>query len=294
MSTGSKARIAYLAAPDTLSGAVVRRADAFEHDLMMDALRAGAAPHGAVVEDIAWDAAARWENFDAVLIGTTWDYAERHADFLAALGRVQAATRLFNSVEVVRWNSHKRYLRDLAARGAAVLPTVWLDAADPAGVAAVFGALDSDDVVFKRQVGACAVGQHRLRPGAPVPAMSQPMLAQPFVPAITAEGELSFVFVDGALSHAVVKRPAPGDYRVQSVYGGGDVPLDPAPADVSAARGVLAALDTVPLYARVDMVRFRGTLQLMELELVEPFLYPSLGARLGERLVSAVIGRLSA
>jgi len=153
--------------------------------------------------------------------------------------------------------------------------------------------LGSDDVVWKRQVGAGAFGQHRLRPMDPVPPMPHPMMAQPFLPAIETEGELSFIFIDGAFCHALVKRAAPGDYRIQSTYGGVETAVDPSIADLDAAHAILGALDTPPLYARVDMLRAEdGGLVLMELELIEPFLYPLQGPRLGEMMAQALARRL--
>ena len=124
--------------------------------------------------------------------------------------------------------------------------------------------------------------------------MPHPMMVQPFLPAIAEEGEISFVMVDGELSHALVKRPAKGDYRIQSAYGGFEIPIEPSAEDLAAAKAVLAALDETPLYARVDMLRADdGGLLLMELELIEPYLYPLQGEGLGARLAEALLARLT-
>jgi glutathione synthase/RimK-type ligase-like ATP-grasp enzyme len=119
-------------------------------------------------------------------------------------------------------------------------------------------------------------------------------MVQPYLPAIADEGELSFVFIDGALSHALRKRPARGDYRIQSLYGGTEEAHAPSPEEVSTARAVLAALPApAPLYARIDMVRADdGALLLMEAELIEPYLYPEQGPQLGSHLAQALAKRL--
>ncbi len=288
-------RFAYLSSRVTLPGSPERRVDAFEHDEMMAALRGGLAEaglHGARFHDVSWDDPdADWASCNAVMIGTTWDYWDRQAEFLAALQRISGMTRLFNSPALVQWNSHKGYLQDLEAKGAAVIPTLWLDRAGPKAVAAAFDRLGTDDLVLKRQVGAGADGQVRLRRGEPVPDMAHPMMAQPFLPEILSEGELSFIFVDGAFSHALVKRAAAGDYRIQSTYGGTETALDPSPDDLASARAVLAMLGEVPLYARVDMLRGAAGLLLMELELIEPYLYPLQGPGLGARIARALAAR---
>jgi hypothetical protein len=289
--------VAYLSSNVTLPRSPHRRPDAFEHDQTMDCLRAAFAPHGDRVTDLAWDdPTVAWERFDAALIGTTWDYQGRLDEFLGALARIASATRLYNPLDLATWSCHKRYLRDLEARGVPIVPTVFCDGPDaPAAARDVLDRHGAGAVVIKRQVGAGAVGQRLAHRGDPVADPGVDVMIQPFQDTIRTEGELSFVFVDGELSHALVKRAAPGDYRVQAGYGGSQTRLDPAAADLAAAAGVLAAVDERPLYARVDMVRdHRGALRLMELELVEPFLYPLEGSALGERLHRALARRIGA
>jgi hypothetical protein len=288
-------RIAYLSCRQTLPNSPERRPDAFEHDQMVACLEQAFEPHDAKIVTVSWDdETADWAAFDAALIGSTWDYTDRLDAFLATLETIEDHIPLFNPSALVRWNSRKTYLRTLGGRGVPVVPTMWLDEAGPADIGAAFDWFGADDIVVKRQIGAGAEGQHRLRRGDPLPAMPDPMMVQPFLPAITGEGETSFIFIAGALSHTLLKTAAPGDYRVQSTYGGRENAIAPPPADLEAARAVLAALNEPPLYARVDMVRGEdGRLLLMELELIEPFLYPLQGERLGESMYEALAQRLS-
>lgn len=287
-------KIAYLASRVTIPGSLVRRTDAFEHDFMMDALRAPFAERGMTVEDISWDdPKADWASYSAVLIGTTWDYWDRLDEFLETLRRIESVTRLFNPVSLVTWNIRKTYLRELETKGAKLIPTVWLDVADEASARAAFDTLGADDLVFKRQIGAGAKGQHRLTRGEPIPEMPHPMMVQPFLQMIQTEGELSFIFIDGEFSHALVKRAQPGDYRIQSTYGGREEKITPSADDLAAARAIISALDEAPLYGRVDMLRGPdGGLLLMELEVLEPYLYPVEGPELGERMAAGVERRL--
>lgn len=287
-------KIAYLASRVTLPGSLIRRTDAFEHDFTMDALRPAFAARGMEVTDLAWDdASANWAEFDAAIIGTTWDYWDRLEEFLAALTRIEDQTKLFNPAALVAWNSRKTYLRDLEAKGAQLIPTLWIDRCGETEAQGAFDALGAETLVFKRQVGAGAKGQHRLNRGEPVPEMPHPMMVQPYLPMIETEGEFSFIFIDGDLSHALVKRAQPGDYRIQSSYGGREEVLHPSAEDLAAAKSVLDALGETPLYGRVDMLRGpEGGLLLMELEVIEPYLYPVEGPELGERMAAALSGRL--
>lgn len=290
-------RFAYLSSDVTLPGSPRRRSDAFEHDFMMDALRPGlldVAGSGAEWVDIAWDDnEADWASFDAAMIGTAWDYWDRQEEFIEALQGISKATRLYNPPELVRWNSHKSYLRDLGRQGARLIPTLWIDRPDKTSVDHAFDALQTDRVVLKRQVGAGADGQHLVERGQPLPDLKHEMMVQPFLPAILTEGEISFVFVAGELSHALIKRAADGDYRIQSTYGGTEEAITPSADDLQAAKAVLDYLDEVPLYGRVDMLRAPdGGLLLMELELIEPFLYPRQGPELGRRVAEALLARI--
>ncbi|MEO1167299.1 MAG: hypothetical protein AAFW97_01175 [Pseudomonadota bacterium] len=288
-------RIAYLACGLTLPDSPERRADAFEHDQMIDCLGAAFAAHRDTVDAVAWDDEnADWSRFDAVLIGSTWDYQDSLDSFLERLAEIESQTQLFNGSEIVQWNCRKTYLKSLDSRGMKTVPTIWLDRATDITIAEAFDALGCDDLVIKRQVGANAEGQFRLKRGEPIPNMPKPMMAQPFLPAIQSEGEMSLVFIDGIFSHGLVKSAAEGDYRIQSSYGGRERRCEPSVADIATASRTLEALDETPLYARVDMVRGAdGNMLLMELELVEPFLYPLQSDGLGERIYDALARRLS-
>ncbi|RAN31001.1 ATP-grasp domain-containing protein [Hyphomonas pacifica] len=263
---------------------------------MMRALRPEFGERGMQIVDVCWDDPnVQWTDFAAAMIGTTWDYWDRQKEFLKTLERVEQSIPLYNASALVRWNSHKSYLRDLESKGARLIPTLWINLVTDDNYSESFSLLDSDDLVFKRQVGAGAAGQFRLSPSDAKPDMPHPMMVQPFLPMIQEEGELSFIFVDGEFSHALIKRAKTGDYRIQSSYGGQEEKITPSISDLEAARQIMQTLDSTPLYARVDMIRDTdGALLLMELELIEPYLYPEQGPQLGGRLAKAVASRLKA
>jgi len=292
-------KIAFLACPATLPGSPTRRPDAFEHDLYLEAVRAGLGARGTVT-DIDWRAPLETlAQFDAAILGTPWDYTEAKDEFLTRLGELeQAGVTVCNPLAVVRWNSDKLYLKELGERGAVTIPTLWPERAGPADVLAAFEHFQTDRVVVKRRVGAGAIGQDSFTRDNPPPAdwsLDQAAMIQPFLPAIQTEGEQSFIFIDGALSHALLKQATGGDYRIQTLYGGFETPLDPAPADRAAAEAVFALLpfDQPPLYARIDMVRLEdGRLAVIEAELIEPYLYPEQGPKLGTMLADGILRRV--
>lgn len=289
-------KIAYLCCTATHPDSTERTTYAPEHDLMTATYRAALSSvyEGDLVE-ISWDTPdVDWGDYDVVLLGSVWDYADHQDAFLATMDQIANATRIYNDPDLLRWNSRKTYLQDLAARDIPTVPSCWLDTPSADAVNATYDILKTDQIVVKRQVGAGAIGQHRLRKGDPVPAMDSPMIVQPFLETIKTEGEYSFIFIDGALSHAIQKHAKPGDYRIQAAYGGVETGYDATADELEAATAVLAALDDLPLYARVDMVRAEdGSLMLMELEAIEPYLFPKLGPQVGPMMIDGLKRRLA-
>jgi glutathione synthase/RimK-type ligase-like ATP-grasp enzyme len=282
-------RIAWLTSPDMLPDAAHRRADGFELDRMIAAFTPAFADRGMTLVPVAWDQ-ADLSGFDRAWIGAAWDYTERPAAFLAALARIDRWIPLDNPLEVVRWNHDKGYLLELADRGLPVVTT--LPVSRPDHVSTAFSSLGCDRIVLKRRIGAGAHGQHLLRRHDPVPALDVPMLAQPFLPSIQTAGEVSVVVVDGTISHAVRKLPAEGDYRIQAIHGGHEVATSLSPAQEQVVHAVLAGLPTGLLYARIDLVDAGAGPALMEVELIEPYLYPDQAPDLGARLARAFARRV--
>jgi glutathione synthase/RimK-type ligase-like ATP-grasp enzyme len=290
--------IALITAADLVSDAPDRRADAYLFDIQLDILRRGLAPHDFTLTPARWvDEGTDWTRFVAVLANCAWDYQDRHEDFLATLDRIAAlGVPVFNDPATIRWNIRKTYLREIEAKGVPVIPTLWPETPVADDITNAMRVFSSDDVIIKRQVGGGARGQTRYtRANLPSPGviLDRPGMIQPFIPAIATEGEYSFLFVDGEFSHALVKRAKAGEYRIQEAYGGQSQAIDPAPADRAAAQRVLDVLDSPPLYARVDMVRGAdGGLLLMELEVLEPYLFPEDGPQIGAMLGAALKRRL--
>jgi glutathione synthase/RimK-type ligase-like ATP-grasp enzyme len=115
------------------------------------------------------------------------------------------------------------------------------------------------------------------------------LLLQPFLPEVTFRGEWSLVFLGGEYSHAVLKRPASGDFRVQEHLGGSSVPAEVDQLLVAQAESALAAVGQPLLYARVDGVERDGRLVLTELEIIEPSLFLGLARGAEHRFAEAVV-----
>lgn len=268
--------------------------------LLADALRA----RGCEVVPAVWsDAAVRWGSFDRVVIRSVWDYHRRFAEFTAWLDRLEDASAVvLNPLRTLRWNVRKgTYLAELAAAGAVVVPTELLEPTPAAPSLA--GLLDRrgwSSAVLKPEVSASAhLTLRTTRADAEAhQADLQRMLdrgaalVQPYLPGVE-RGEWSLVHLGGTFSHAVRKRPAPGDFRVQEEHGGTTRREPPPAAFLAHAARVLRACPHPWTYARVDAVEHEGEPLLMELELVEPLLFlahePQAPGRLADAILAAQV-----
>lgn len=235
-------------------------------------------------EWLPWrSACVDWDEFDAVYLGAAWDYPEdpeRFIELLEAIDRSSAV--LVNDLRLVRWNIPKTYLRDLEERGAAIVPSLWRDGLDRQGLEPFFASLDTGRIVVKPVVSTNATDTYLLERPVPEALLHElqrafrdrPLIVQPFMASIVEQGEFSLFYLGGEFSHAILKVPKAGDFRVQEEHGARLVRIAPPPDLVAAADGVLDLVDPAPVYARCDFVSDRdGRFLLMELELVEPSLY---------------------
>jgi glutathione synthase/RimK-type ligase-like ATP-grasp enzyme len=260
-------------------------------DTQAEALQAA----GAVVTAVPWTEFESAGDTDLVLPLVAWGHDLRLPEWLAFLDRAEAnAWPLINPPRLLRWNSDKAYLAELGAKGIASVPTLEVDHLNEAALTAAHGVLGSSEVVIKPPVSAGAWGTYRLGPGEPVPneVHGQRMLVQPWLGAVLSEGEYSLIFFGGRFSHCVAKRPKAGDFRVQPDHGGTTEPAELPDGALALAEAALSAAPVPATYARVDLIRGDdGTLQLMEMELIEPALFlhcePKAKARFADAILQA-------
>ncbi|HEX6417988.1 MAG TPA: hypothetical protein VFZ77_05815 [Acidimicrobiales bacterium] len=258
----------------------------------------------AVVAD--WhDDGFRWADVDLAVIRSTWDYTWQHDRFLAWVDRVSAATRLANPAPVVRWNTDKRYLLDLAAAG---VPTVATRVLAPGDDPAIDGLAPGEPIVVKPVVSAGARDTERYGADDIAAARShverllgegRPVLVQPYLDGIDGHGETGLVFLGDAFSHAFRKGPilVPGNGLVDGLYRDEDIsPRTPSPAELDVAATALDAVaEAVPgvtrhdlLYARVDLAPHNEGPVVLELELVEPSFFCQTDPAAADRAAAAI------
>jgi hypothetical protein len=276
--------------------AVALAATSIVDDPDAPALVAALGALGIEARPVAWtDVAVDWGAFDATVIRSTWDYPMAHTAFLDWARRVPD---LWNPAEVVAWNSDKRYLGELAARGVPTIPTTYATS----GAAAV---IPEGPVVVKPTVAGGSRGAARFGANdhdaarAHVDAIVRlglEAMVQPHVASVETKGETDVVVIDGAVSHAVVKFAPIGLEATDEPTGPLRVTTVEPDAD---QRGVVAgALAAIPFdaplcYARVDLVELATGPAVIEVELIEPFLFLAEHPDAASRLAAAIAARVA-
>ena len=286
--------------------ALVTARAAHGHDEDMPPLEAALAACGARAEITDWDdPRVEWQRFDCALLRSAWDYAERRAEFLDWAARVSQLTRLVNPESVVRWNTDKHYLEDLARAGAPVVASRFVEPGGDAGRALdeFLRSAPCAELVVKPAVGAGARDARRHARGARAAAgahiaallaSGRSVLLQPYLARVDRDGESALIYFEGRFSHAVRKGPLlpAGAASTTALFAPEEISVHtPAPDELEAAARVLGALPfAIPLYARVDLVRDEeGRSLLLELELTEPSLYFSRAPGSAERFAVALV-----
>lgn len=254
------------------------------------------------VQDIVWTDDLNWDEFDVVVIRSPWDYQDDLHRFLSVLQQIDnSSATLHNSLNIVQWNIDKHYLFDLQRGGIEIVPTLGIETPARGELRHAIQVFGADQIILKPTIGANADDTFRVSCDTSDSDIeeicevlrSKPCLAQPFMQAIVNEGEYSLIYIDGCLSHSVLKTASEGDFRVQEEHGGGVLLVqDPEPGLIAAGERVIATLAEVPLYARVDLVRTQeNTFALMELELVEPSLYFRFADHAADAFAASIAGR---
>ena len=247
-----------------------------------------------------WTAPGDLSGFHLVSPLIAWGYHRNCAMWFALLDRIEAADiGMCNPVSVLRWNSDKSYLAELGTAGVATVPTLVSDALDQRALDRARATFDTQELVVKPPVSGGADGTYRLATNEPLPesVTGKRMMIQPFLPSIATEGEYSLFYFGRVFSHAIIKRPAVGDFRVQDQFGGYEEAVVAPAAAKALAQSALTATARITrtdvlAYARVDMLRDGDSnFRLMELELIEPSLFLRFANDKGAAFAKAMMAR---
>ncbi len=260
-------------------GAYHQMAVANEDDALIEFLTS----KGLALEKVIWnDPLVDWERYDVVIIKSPWDYFNLIKDFYAWLEKLKRMSiKVLNPIDTLIWNADKHYLNDIAEKGLNVTPSIFITKGSPVQLNPYFAQLNTQQLIVKPVVSGGSKNTFKVttenvnevNKQLDQLVLTEDFIIQPFLAEIEEVGEWSLIFFGGEFSHALLKKAKAGDFRVQSTFGGTVHPQDP-PKDVLAkAQEYVDQFAKDCLYARVDGAIVNGDFILMELELIEPFLF---------------------
>jgi glutathione synthase/RimK-type ligase-like ATP-grasp enzyme len=256
------------------------------------------ANHNIKAVPAVWDdKSIEWTHFDYLIFRNTWDYFEKEKEFNNWLDKIEkAGIKCLNSIDVIKQNKHKFYLREMEKEGIKIIPTVFIDKTEKLNLSEIMPSHWKKAVLKPAFSGGAY--QTRVFEAKAIDSINQEyqtiasekeLLLQEFMPEIQSLGETSFIFFDKKFSHCINKKPAEGDFRVQVQFGGEYSLVNPDDNLIAKAQKVVDTFKSDLLYARVDGIIMDNELYLMETECIEPDLYFNLSEGAHERFIQSVL-----
>lgn len=223
-----------------------------------------------------------WSSTKAVLFRSIWDYFHRFDEFSEWMEKAKVLTRMINPSEQILWNIDKHYLLDLENKGVQICPSQFIEIGDSRSLRELFDSYGHEEIILKPAISGAA--RHTYKLNSEIIEgheaifrdliAKESMLIQPFQYKVVSKGEISLMVFGGKYSHAVLKKAKSGDFRVQDDFGGSVHEYLSSSDEIDFAENVVAACETIPAYARVDLIWDNDNqLCVSELELIEPELW---------------------
>lgn len=233
-------------------------------------------------------------SLDAIVMRSAWDYHTNINEFKTFLSTLKKTTiPVYNPIDTMLWNSNKSYLFSLEKQGVSIVPTILLHSVDETEIQRI---KKWSEIVIKPTVGASAYNILKIKTSNEENLLfniskllsSGSVIVQPFLNEIY-DGEISFIFFDKQYSHAVLKKPKKNDFRTTNyAFGGTESLYSPSKQLIQHANKIIQTIKDPLLYARLDAIEVKGSLVLMELELIEPHLFFELSPEKASTFADAI------
>jgi hypothetical protein len=240
--------------------------------------------NGWVCDFIPWDKQnVDWNQYDLAIVRSTWDYQDRIDEFLKVLKEIDSSNCILqNSLELIKWNIDKDYLKNLSNKNVKIVPSLFFNKFSVEKFKKCFPYFSTNKLVIKPNVSANADNTYVVSSkdfsiiltDIEEVFKNRKHIVQPFIENIVDEGEYSLIFFQNRHSHTLLKKPSKGDFRVQEEHGGKlNIVKNTEKKLLETAKDIIKKVPFESLYSRIDLVRCKETFLLMEIELIEPSLY---------------------
>lgn len=244
--------------------------------------------YGANLIKTDWrDPSIDWKSFSIIIPKACWDYMTYASEFVSFLKKISNLNiPMKNDTKIVLWNMRKTYLLDLQKLNLPIAELILIPQHSNGKSSNIFDQLHRANfktpmIVAKPSIGGGAldtvrfdISQTHLHEALFNKILSYAdLILQPYFPEISEDGEYSYFFFGNQFSHAILKKPLLGDYRAHQLFGAQNLSYQPSDEEVKQASHFVSAVQFNCEYARVDVFKRNKQLFLIELELIEPYLY---------------------
>lgn len=257
------------------------------------------------VDHVIWNQDIDLKKYKAVVVRSTWDYfisKENYNAFLLLLSKIDSmGIKIFNSYELIKWNSDKKYLKEMADKGISTISSLWVTKEELVQLPDLLNSRNWSTCVIKPAISGGGRNTRKFKV-ADIEQMIKEVkdldveqwIVQPFMQEIE-DGEESYIFINQKFSHAVLKKPAKNNFLVQSFHGGTVTKIEPSQASIEKISKVVKMIEPSPLFVRVDVLPQQNLqnqteydYKLMEIELIEPDLFSALHLTVEEKIAEAI------
>ena len=229
------------------------------------------------------DPSVDWTSYDIIIIKSTWDYfigkIEKFYQWLTFIKEKNIPC--LNHPDLIKWNADKHYLLDIQSAGLNIVPSIIIEKNNLFYADDAFQKFKADELIVKPTISGGAMNTLRLNKNNAKDheaqindwLKEQAYLIQPLKKEVIKEGEWSFLFFNGQFSHHLLKVAKEGEFRIQHFFGGKIISPDFDRNIINIAQEYVNKFATNSLYARVDGVITENGFELMELELIEPYMF---------------------
>ncbi len=256
------------------------------------------AKHNIAAKAVIWDdKSVNWNDFDYLIFRNTWDYFEKETEFNLWLDHIEnLGIKTLNSIDIIKENKHKFYLRDMEKKGIKIIPTIFIDKTNHFNLSEIIPSHWKKAVIKPAFSGGAyqttvfdTIAIETISDEYKSIASEKELLLQEFMPEIQSLGETSFIFFNKKFSHCINKKPVDGDFRVQVQFGGKYTLVEPRLELIEKAQKIVNQFNGDLLYARVDGIIIENELHLMEVECIEPDLYFNLSEGSHQRFIKSIV-----
>lgn len=245
-------------------------------------------------KSVNWDdPTIDWTKPDLCIIKSASNYIFDPKKFQNWAKSVEKTTPLWNTRKLIQWNQDKHYLKDLEKKGIPMPPSIFVSKSTSEDPHDILQSSNWDEIVIKPTIACGSFGLQRFKSdsveaeqylvkltkagyiqellGETISMPPCDAIIQPYLPEIM-NGEVSVFYYGNKFSHSVLKRAKQNDFRAHPIWGASVEKHIPSIEEYDVCDAIFDAIGMTE-YVRIDLVNTSNGPLIIEVELIEPFMF---------------------